>query len=113
MKDTPRDEKIAQSVEAEANTILFWDKIQRGSPPHTEECRCADCIGESFRINAEHAARLDALITPAGVTDHSSYELGITMERERCARIAETLYKDYGSDAEPVIRLVAEIRSGK
>lgn len=26
---------------------------------------------------------------PAAVTDHSSYELGVLMERERCAKIAE------------------------
>ncbi len=52
------------------------------------------------------------LVAPRGVTDHSSYELGVTMERERCAKIAEEWI--VSASTKPTGKsIAAAIRSGK
>ncbi len=58
--------------------------------------------------------------TPAGVTDHSSYELGVTVGREQAAKIAEDrcywCLKEYNYDAgfmEACKQIAEAIRRGE
>lgn len=60
--------------------------------------------------------------TPAAVTDHSSYELGVIAGREQAAAVADRMGKEWDSEAEwpddvrsvVAAELIAEaIRSGK
>jgi hypothetical protein len=90
-----------------------------GNPcTHYVESLKAECGCTGVKAPATIAAQ--DCIPPAAVTDHSSYELGVSTERERCIRIAEAEQSTYDCERYNEMNgynaaryIAAAIRSGK